>query len=109
MNPLPGTQPNAQLSTEQVCLKRDGNSILVDASVQLHVGEFVGLIGPNGAGKSSMLRVMAGLQQPDTGTVSLAIAGETSLQPLAKIPARERAQILAYLPQQETPAWPLQV
>lgn len=109
MNPLPGTQPNAQLSTEQVCLKRDGNSILVDASVQLHAGEFVGLIGPNGAGKSSLLRVMAGLQQPDTGTVSLAIAGETSLQPLAKIPARERAQILAYLPQQETPAWPLQV
>lgn len=109
MNPLPGTQPNAQLSTEQVCLKRDGNSILVDASVQLHAGEFVGLIGPNGAGKSSLLRVMAGLQQPDTGTVNLAIAGETSLQPLAKIPARERAQILAYLPQQETPAWPLQV
>lgn len=100
---------NSLLNAQHIDLKRDGTTILGDACVQLYAGELVGLIGPNGAGKSSLLRVIAGLQQPDSGTVSVAAAGKTSLQLLAKIPARERAQLLAYLPQQETPAWPLQV
>jgi ABC-2 type transport system ATP-binding protein len=34
-------------------------------------GELVGLIGPNGAGKSTLIRCIAGLLQPDTGSVSI--------------------------------------
>ncbi|HEY0893595.1 MAG TPA: ABC transporter ATP-binding protein, partial [Cellvibrio sp.] len=52
------------LSAQQISFARDGNVILDNADLTLSQGELVGLIGPNGAGKSSLLRMMAGLQQP---------------------------------------------
>lgn len=97
------------LSAKNISFARDGNSILEQCSASIGAGEFVGLIGPNGAGKSSLLRIMAGLQSPDSGAIDLALNGTGTLQALATIAARERAQTLAYLPQQEIPAWPLQV
>lgn len=96
------------LSAHQVSFARDGNAILDNADLTLSAGELVGLIGPNGAGKSSLLRMMAGLQQPDSGQIYL--SNEARPQKLLNdFSGRERAQVLAYLPQQETPAWPLQV
>ncbi|MDR7089831.1 ABC transporter ATP-binding protein [Cellvibrio fibrivorans] len=96
------------LSAQQVSFARDGNVILDNADLTLSQGELVGLIGPNGAGKSSLLRMMAGLQQPDSGQIYL--SNEVHPQKLLnELSGRERAQLLAYLPQQETPAWPLQV
>jgi ABC-type cobalamin/Fe3+-siderophores transport system ATPase subunit len=106
------------LSAQQVSFARDGNVILDNADLTLSQGELVGLIGPNGAGKSSLLRMMAGLQQPDSGQIYLSADHlsapnvPTASQPqklLNDFSGRERAQLLAYLPQQETPAWPLQV
>ena len=32
-------------------------------------GERIGLVGPNGAGKSSLVRLLAGLDEPDGGTI----------------------------------------
>ena len=34
-------------------------------------GEFVSIIGPSGCGKTTLLNIIAGLEQPDTGTVEL--------------------------------------
>ncbi len=48
--------------------------ILKQVSLQISVGEAVGLIGPSGSGKSTLLMVMAGLERPDAGRVR--IAGE---------------------------------
>ncbi len=96
------------LSAQQISFTRDGNRILDNANLTLSSGELVGLIGPNGAGKSTLLRMMAGLQQPDSGKIYLS----TNSHPqklLSDFSGQERAQLLAYLPQQETPAWPLQV
>ncbi|HET6257499.1 ABC transporter ATP-binding protein [Pseudonocardia sp.] len=42
----------------------------VDLTV--HPGEFVGLMGPSGCGKSTLLHLLAGLDRPDEGTISLA-------------------------------------
>lgn len=111
------------LSAQQVSFARDGNLILDNADLVLSAGELVGLIGPNGAGKSSLLRVMAGLQKPDSGQIYLSatdfatahlstpnsLSQNHSQKLLHHFSGRERAQLLAYLPQQETPAWPLQV
>src|SRR2546427_12873754 len=45
--------------------------LFVDISLDLRVGEHVGLIGPNGSGKSTLLRILAGIETPDHGTVAL--------------------------------------
>lgn len=40
-----------------------------DAAFSIHQGERVGLIGINGTGKSTLLKIVAGLEEPDGGTV----------------------------------------
>jgi ABC-2 type transport system ATP-binding protein len=44
---------------------------LRDINLQLQSGTVVGLIGPNGAGKSTTMRILMGLVNPDSGTVSV--------------------------------------
>jgi putative ABC transport system ATP-binding protein len=46
--------------------------ILKDIDLQIGRGEAISLIGPSGSGKSTLLMVMAGLERPDTGTVTVA-------------------------------------
>jgi ATP-binding cassette subfamily F protein uup len=45
--------------------------LFTDLSLDLRVGERIGLIGPNGSDKSTLLRLLAGLEEPETGTRSL--------------------------------------
>ncbi len=47
------------------------NMILKDISFTINSGEHVGLIGTNGCGKTTLLRILAGQVQPDSGTVAL--------------------------------------
>lgn len=52
-----------------------GDRLLIDdLSFRLPPGGIVGIIGPNGAGKTTLFRMMAGIEQPDAGTLRL---GET--------------------------------
>jgi branched-chain amino acid transport system ATP-binding protein len=43
---------------------------LFGVSLEVRLGEAVGVIGPNGAGKTTLMRVISGLIHPDAGTVS---------------------------------------
>ena len=45
--------------------------VLRDVDFHAREGELVGVIGPSGCGKSTLLNVIAGLEQPDGGTVEL--------------------------------------
>ena len=47
----------------------DGPMILDDVSMEFHPGEFVAIAGESGAGKSTILRLLLGLNQPDSGNV----------------------------------------
>ena len=44
--------------------------ILQDISFSISNNERVGLIGPNGCGKTTLMRILAGIEQPDSGIVS---------------------------------------
>lgn len=46
--------------------------ILKDINLHIGAGEAIGLVGPSGSGKSTLLMVMAGLERPDTGAISVA-------------------------------------
>ena len=52
--------------------KAFGDKLLVNGlSFKLPPGGIVGIIGPNGAGKTTLFRMMAGFEQPDSGSVTL--------------------------------------
>jgi ATP-binding cassette subfamily F protein 3 len=59
--------------------------LFADVAFEVHAGDRIGLVGPNGVGKTTLLRLLAGLDQPDSGTVLLhagARAGLLSQQPV---------------------------
>ncbi|HYE71850.1 MAG TPA: ATP-binding cassette domain-containing protein, partial [Blastocatellia bacterium] len=43
--------------------------VLRAVSFQVNPGEHVGLVGRNGAGKTTILRMISGVESPDSGTV----------------------------------------
>lgn len=49
----------------------DDRLLINDLSFKLPPGGIVGIIGPNGAGKTTLFRMMAGFEQPDSGTVTI--------------------------------------
>ena len=57
---------------------------LENVSLEVPSGSLTALLGPSGGGKSTLLRVIAGLEEPDSGTVIL------DGQDLTASPARER-------------------
>src|SRR5712692_3643988 len=54
---------------------------LDDVSLEIPRGALTALLGPSGGGKSTLLRIIAGLERPDAGTVEIAGADATSLPP----------------------------
>ncbi|MEM9325620.1 MAG: ABC transporter ATP-binding protein [Bacteroidota bacterium] len=61
----------AQLQGLGISKAFDGHAILDDVSVSVDPSEFLVIVGRSGTGKSTLLRVLAGLEQQDTGIVSL--------------------------------------
>jgi sulfate/thiosulfate transport system ATP-binding protein len=62
--------------------KRFGEFVaLDDVSLEIPSGALTALLGPSGGGKSTLLRIIAGLEKPDAGTVEIAGTDATSLPP----------------------------
>ncbi len=71
------------ISADKVCLSYpDAGAILHDFSLQVQTGERIHLSGRNGTGKSSLLRCLAGVTRPDSGSIRVAgvtLPGQTNL------------------------------
>ena len=62
------------IEAESIC-KGFGNDLLIeDLSFRIPPGAIVGIIGANGAGKTTLFKMIAGLEQPDRGSIKV---GET--------------------------------
>ncbi|MGA5545232.1 ABC transporter ATP-binding protein [Mycobacterium sp. NPDC051198] len=59
------------LRAGEVRWTRSGRVVLDGVTVDPAPGSTVGLLGPNGSGKSSLLRLLAGIDRPDSGAVQL--------------------------------------
>jgi molybdate transport system ATP-binding protein len=53
----------------KIAVQKQLGDLLLDVNIQLQPGEFVSLYGISGAGKTSILRMLAGFMQPDSGTI----------------------------------------
>ena len=64
---------------ESVTKRFGGELVLNGVSVAVNRGEVVGVVGPNGCGKTTLLRIIAGIERPDEGTVE--VRGRIGLVP----------------------------
>ena len=82
--------------------------VLDRVSFTLNAGDRVGLVGPNGCGKTTLLRILAGLEKPDRGSVSATRPDlRTGYLPQAMIyqPEATVRQVLAGSATQEPGYW----
>jgi putative ABC transport system ATP-binding protein len=59
------------LEIEKLSRHFNGRAVLRDVSLQLKPGEYVAIVGESGVGKSTLLNLVAGLDRPDGGRLSL--------------------------------------
>jgi ATP-binding cassette subfamily F protein 3 len=67
------------LSCSQLARGFDQEPLFTDLGFELYAGDRVGLVGPNGVGKTTLLRLLAGLDQPDQGEVRLHAGARAAL------------------------------
>ncbi len=77
VNGLPGA---LVADASDVTVRHPGVLALRRASLRVTAGEVVALMGRNGAGKTTMLRVLAGLDRPESGHVRLGTADPSGLR-----------------------------
>lgn len=70
----PVTNPIVDLQNVNKMYRRDGRKVSALEGITLSIsdGAFVALMGPSGSGKTTLLNLIAGIDKPDSGTVSVA-------------------------------------
>lgn len=69
---------------------RRGTPVLSDFNIDIPAGRIIGLLGPNGCGKSTLIKLVAGLLQPDSGSITVGgyPVGEKSKALISYLPER---------------------
>ena len=84
--------PNLAVELERVSVYLDSKSVLEDINLKVLENDFLGIIGPNGGGKTTLLKVIAGLLKPTTGSVK--VYGK---------PPSKTGNVIGYVPQMNRP------
>ncbi len=91
------------LSANSLSLSYNGHNVVEGFNLIIPPRTIVGLVGPNGSGKTTILRALAGLIEPRSGTAL--VQGKSA----SRLDKRLRARQIGWVPQQESAAWPLTV
>lgn len=91
----------AELRVTNVVKAFGGHPVLRGVSLVARDGEFVVLLGPSGCGKTTLLRLIAGLEWPDDGTVE--VDGEVIASPKFSLPPEKRGMAMVF---QNYALWP---
>ena len=82
------------IQLDRVCKHHDNTAVVVDVSLTVKHGESLALLGHSGSGKTSLLRLVAGLDLPDSGSVRITGRSGMLFQSLALWPhVTVRAQL----------------
>ena len=89
----------------------DGDAVLALDRIDLEVpdGQFLAVVGPSGCGKSTLLSLVAGLQQPSTGTVVCDGEAMTAPKPRKVGMVFQEANLLPWLSAVDNVAFPLKL
>jgi iron(III) transport system ATP-binding protein len=79
---------NKALEVEKISKHFNGTEVVKNFSLEAEAGEFITLLGPSGCGKTTSLRLLAGFERPDSGTIK--IAGEVVAGKGQYLPAEKR-------------------
>jgi len=91
--PFGSSSGDPVIRIERATVRRGNRDVLREVSLTVHAGEIVALMGRNGSGKTSLLRAIAGLDQPRTGRITIEARGPATA-------SRGRAGMIGYVPQQ---------
>ena len=57
------------LELKNICFTRDNKKILDNITLKIEDGKFVAITGPNGSGKSTLVKIIMGIEKPDSGKI----------------------------------------
>jgi len=76
------------IEMRNVSFSYNGQKVIQDVNLDIQQGDFTAMIGPNGGGKSTLLKLILGLLQPDSGTIR--VMGK---------PTKKASRFIGYVPQ----------
>lgn len=59
------------LELQHICFERQNKKILDDINLRIDINKFIAITGPNGSGKSTLVKIIMGIEKPDSGKVIL--------------------------------------
>ena len=57
------------IELKDICFERDNRKILDNINLKIDLGKFIAITGPNGSGKSTLVKIIMGIEKPDSGKV----------------------------------------
>lgn len=75
------------LELKDICFSRDNKKILDNINLNIDVEKFVAITGPNGSGKSTLVKIIMGIEQPDSGKIIF------DGKDITNMPINERAKL----------------
>jgi ABC-type Mn2+/Zn2+ transport system ATPase subunit len=94
LEPSATPAPRAAVRLRGVTAGYDGQPALEDVDLEIAAGSLLAIFGPNGGGKTTLLKLIAGILRPWSGTIEVLGA-----------PAGQNAHRIAYVPQAELVDW----